>query len=95
MPRSWCYEVLLVRTDENNQLYCEANYPGTGCNWRPLDHRGRDVGPVTWYPIPMDWISVDWVALAYFDTHNDSCVPFCDRMRPKDIYLHDQDGQVS
>lgn len=94
MPRSWCYEVLLVRTDAQGNLYCEANYINTGCNWRSAEQRGMNVPNPSWFPVPRDWIGyADWASLAWYDTHGDSCAPFCDRMKPKKAYLEDQDGQ--
>ena len=94
MPRSWCYEVLLVRTDAQNNLYCEMNFIGTGCNWRPADQRGANVPNPGWFKIPNDWIGYsDWASLAWYDTHNDNCAPFCSVMKPKNQYLNDQDGQ--
>lgn len=66
MPRSWCYEVLLVRTDWENNLYCEMNDLGNGCNWRPSDHEGMTVEGVKWYKIPNDWVGYSdwWVLIA-------------------------------
>lgn len=124
MPRSWCYEVLWVKTDYDNNMYCERNSLGTGtffsfafpsflfffaslglptnpslpffiagCNWRPADHRSRQLGDVDWFPIPSSWIGGDWPSLVYYDTHQDNCYPYCDRMKPKRAYLEDQDGQ--
>ncbi|KAI9010279.1 hypothetical protein DFJ74DRAFT_686571 [Hyaloraphidium curvatum] len=105
LPQSWCYEVLLVRTDAQNNLYCEANAPGTGCNFRPPSH--RSFNPLTtassWWLIPPalylppnmgrpEGRTEDWAVLAYYDTHRDSCAPHCP-MWPKAAILHNGPGE--
>lgn len=84
MPQSWCYEVLWVKTDADNNLFCESN-GGGGCNWRPASARPNPPGPnVGWTRIdPALYKTTDWAILSYYATHNDDCRPYCP-MWPKD-----------
>jgi hypothetical protein len=87
-------QILLVKTDWDNNLFCEANDINTGCNWRPSDDRPNMPTHGRWFQIPMSWRLADWVTLSYLDSHQDSCYPYCEQFLPKSVLLHDQDGVV-
>ncbi len=92
---SLVHQILLVKTDWDNNLFCEANDFNTGCNWRSADDRPNMPTHGRWFQIPMSWRLADWVTLSYLDSHQDSCYPYCEQFKPKSVLLHDQDGVVS
>jgi hypothetical protein len=93
MPSSWCNEVLWVRADLANNLYCEQNSLGTGCNWRergaapPTSVTWRLIPPALYVPPPGggNGAREDYAVLAYYATHFDSCAPFCPNWPKADL----------
>ena len=91
LPRSWCYEILLVKRDAQGNAFCEANAPNTGCNFRPRSENRMPSNP-RWWPIrPSDIRGSDWGALAWLDLNGDKCEPHCP-LRSKSQLIYDGQG---
>lgn len=81
MPHSWCSEKLMVRMN-GDDLQCEMNSLGTGCNWRGKCETKFPTTIYGWWTIPKALYTVqaqyqDWAILSWYATHGDSCAPYC------------------